>query len=66
MRRTHLFVLSLVELPIVLKIPAYDYLDQNNKDCVNDEVDEIDIIFISDLDDISFFLLYGTAKINAV
>ena len=55
MRRTHLFELSLVELPIMLKIPACDYLDQFNKECVNDEIDEIDIIFISDLDDNTFF-----------
>ena len=55
MRRTYLFELSLVELPIMLKIPEYDYLDQYNKECVNDKVDEIVKLFISDLGDITFF-----------
>ena len=54
-RKPHLFEPSIIELPIMLKISAYDYLDQFNKECVNDEVDEIDIIIISDLNDITFF-----------
>ena len=53
MRRTYLFELSLVELPVMLKIPAYDYLDQYNKECVNDESYEIDILVMTDLDDIT-------------
>ena len=44
----------MTELPIMLKVPAYDFLDQFDKECVLDKVDEINIIFISDLDDISF------------
>ena len=55
MRRTYSSELTVVELPIMLKIPAYDYLDQYNKECVIDKIDEIDIIFISDVDDITLF-----------
>ena len=54
-RKPHLFEPNIIELPIMLKIPACDYLDQFSKESVNDKVDEIDIIFISDLNDITFF-----------
>ena len=45
----------MIELPNMLKTSTYDYLDQFNKECVNDEVDEIDKMFIYDLKDIIFF-----------
>ena len=53
-RKPHLFEPNKIELPIMLKIPAYDFLDQFKKECVNDKVDEINIIIISDLNDITF------------
>ena len=54
-RKPHLFEPNMIQLPIMLKILAYDCLDQFSKECVNDEVDEIDIIFLSNLNDITFF-----------
>ena len=64
-RKPRLFEPNLIELPIMLKIPASDCLDQFSKECVNDEVDEIDIIFISNLNDITFSS-YESTKINAL
>ena len=51
-QRPHLFESYLIELPIVLKIPAYDFLDQFGKSCVLVKIEEINIMFISDLKDI--------------
>ena len=53
-RETTFFKPSMIELPIVLKVPAYDSLDQFDKECILDEVDEINIIFVSHLEDVSF------------
>ena len=61
-RKPLLFELSMIELPIMLKISAYDYLDQFKKEFVNDEFDEIDIIFMSDLNDITLFPYIDQAK----
>ena len=52
--KPHLFKPSMVELPIVLEVPAYDFLDQFDEECIRDEVDEINMIFVSDLEDVSF------------
>ena len=52
----------MIELPIVLKVLAYDFLDQFNKECIFNEVDEINIIFISDLKDITFFQYMDQSK----
>ena len=54
LEKQHLFSSSTFELPIVLKVPANDSLDQFDKECILDEVDEINIIFVSDLEDVSF------------
>ena len=61
-RKSRLFEPSIIEVPIMLKISAYEYLDQFNKECVNGEVDEIDIVFISDFDDITFFYYMDQPK----
>ena len=45
---------SMIELPIVLRVPAYYILDQFDKGCVLDEVNQIDIVIVSDLNDNSF------------
>ena len=55
LRKLHLFEPGVTELPNILKIPAFDFPDQFNEECVNDMVDEINILFISDLNDITFF-----------
>ena len=52
--KAHLFEPSMIELPIMLKVPGYDFLDQFNKECVMDEVGESNIKFISDLKDMTF------------
>ena len=54
-RKVDLFEPVMIDFPIMLKISAFDYLYHFSKECVNDEVDEIDIIFTSDIDDITFF-----------
>ena len=51
-RKPYLFEPNMIELPFLLEVSAYDYIDQFNKECVNDE---IDIIFISVLKDFTFF-----------
>ena len=56
-RKPHFFEPNMIEIPIMLKVPAYDYLDQFNKECVNDKVDEFNIILISDLNDILFSII---------
>ena len=53
-KKPHLFESNMIELPIVFKVPAYLFLDQLDKEYVIDEVDEINIIFVYDLEDNSF------------
>ena len=53
-QKPYLFEPSLIELPIVLRVPAVDFLDTFDRSCINDEVDEFNLIFIPDLDDITF------------
>ena len=50
----HFFKQSMVELLIVVKMPPLDFLDTFDRSCINDEVDEINIIFISVFDKITF------------
>ena len=40
LRKPHLFQPSMIELPIMLKVPAYDFLDQFDKKYMFDKVDE--------------------------
>ena len=43
LRKPHLFEPNMIGLPIMLKIPAYDFPDQFNKECINEKVDEINM-----------------------
>ena len=54
LQKPHLFKPSMIELPIVVRVPPLDFLDTFDRRCTNDEVDEIELIFLSDLDDITF------------
>ena len=53
LEKPHLFKPSMSELPIVIRVSPFDFLDTFDGN-INNEVDEIDIIFISDLDDTTF------------
>ena len=53
LEKPHLFKPSMIELPIVIRMSPLDFLDTFDRNIYN-EVDEIKIIFISDLDDITF------------
>ena len=54
LREPHLFKPSLIELPIEVGVSSLDFLDQFDKEGILGEVDEINIIFISDLKDMTF------------
>ena len=43
----------MIELPIVIRVSPLDFLDSFDRN-INNQVDEINLIFISDLDDITF------------
>ena len=45
---------SMIELPIVVRVSTLVFLDTFDRN-INNEVDEINIILISDLKDITFF-----------
>ena len=45
---------SMIELPIVVTVSPLDFLDTLDRN-LNNEVDKIKILFISDLKDITFF-----------
>ena len=49
----HLFKPSMIDSPIAMRVSPLDFLDTIDKN-ITEEVDEIDIIFTSDLDDITF------------
>ena len=53
LERPHLFKSSKIDLPIVIRVSALDFPDTVDKN-ITEEVDEINIIFISDLNDITF------------
>ena len=53
LEKPHLFRPSMVELPIVKRVSLLDFLVTFDKK-INDEVDEINITFVSDLRDITF------------
>ena len=54
LQKTYLFKPSMIQLPIVVRVPSLDFLDTFDRSCINDEVDEINIMIKSDLDDITF------------
>ena len=54
LQKPYLFKPNLIELSIVVRVPPFDFPDTVDRSCINDEVDEINIIFISDLDNITF------------
>ena len=54
LEKPHLFKTCMIELPIVIGVARLDFLDTLDKN-INDEVDEIHIIFISNLKYITFF-----------
>ena len=51
----------MIELPIVLRASPIDFLDTIDKNII-EEIDEIDIIFTSDLHDITFSLYMTQPK----
>ena len=53
LEKPHLFKSSLIELPIVVRVSPLDILDTFDRN-INNEVDEINITFKSDLEDIEF------------
>ena len=53
LEKPHLFKPSMIELPIVIRVSCLDFLDTFDRN-INNEVDELNIIFISDLDDMKF------------
>ena len=54
LEKPYFFKSSMIELPKVVRVSCLDFLDTFAKS-KNNEVDEINIIFLSDLKDISFF-----------
>ena len=53
LEKPHLFKPSMIELPIVIRVSPFDFLDTFDRN-INNEVGEINIIFISNLDVITF------------
>ena len=51
--KPHLFKPSMIELPIVIRVSPLEFVDTFIRN-INNEVDEINIIFISDLKDLTF------------
>ena len=52
--KPHLFKPCMLELQIKIRVSPLDFLDTFDRN-INNEVDEINIIFISDLKDITYF-----------
>ena len=53
LEKPHLFTPSMIELPIVTRVSLLDFLYTFHKN-ITEELDEIDIIFTSDLKDMTF------------
>ena len=53
LRKPYLFRPSMIELPLVIKVSHLDLVHTLGRN-INNEVDEINLIFISDLDDMTF------------
>ena len=54
LQKPQLFKPSLIDLPIEVGVSPLDFLDTFDRNCINDEVDEINVIFISDFKDMTF------------
>ena len=52
LEKSHLFKPNMIELPIAVRVSPLDFLDTVDM-IINNEVDEINIIFISDLKDMA-------------
>ena len=55
LEKPHLFKPSLIELPIVVRVSPLGFLDTSDRN-IDNEFDEIKILFITDLKNITFFL----------
>ena len=53
-QKAYLFKPSMIELPIEVIVTPHDLLGAFDKICINVEVNEINIIFISDFEDMTF------------
>ena len=55
----------MIELPIAIKVSPLEFLDTVDKN-KTEWVDEIDITFTSDLQNMTFCTLYNPTEINAL
>ena len=53
LQKPNLFKPSLIGLPIEVRVPSFGFLDTFDSDCINEEIDEKNIAFTSDLKDMS-------------
>ena len=53
LEKPYLFKASTIEIPLVVRVSPVDFLDTFGRN-INNEVDEIDIIFLSNLKDMTF------------
>ena len=53
LEKPNLFKSSMIELPIVVRLSPLDFIDTFDRN-INNEVDEINITFTSDLEDMTF------------
>ena len=54
LQKPHLLKPSMIELPIVVRVSSLVFLDTFDRSCIKNEVDEIVILFISDLKNMTF------------
>ena len=54
LEKPHLFESNMIQLPIVVRVSPLDFVDTFDGN-INNEVDEMNIMFISDLKDLTFF-----------
>ena len=54
LQKPHLLKLSMNELLMIERVQPIVFLDTLISNCINDAVDEINIIFLSDLKDMTF------------
>ena len=53
LQKPHLFKASMIELLTVIRVPPLDFVDTFDRN-INNEFDEINVISLSDLGDITF------------
>ena len=61
LQKPHLFQPIMIEIPIEVRVTPLGFLDTFDRN-IKDEVDEIDILFISDLKDMAFSLYMAQRK----